>query len=285
MLQNSYAFKPGPVFVILQFKRIVKKLIMNQKTVVITGSTRGIGLGLALGFLQRGHQVVLNGRQPDVVEKKVQELKKQGHDVIGVAGDVTQVTTHEALIHMALKNYRKIDIWINNAGIPQPQQYFDVLETKDIQDVVSVNIAGLMLGTQAAIRFFKKQGNGKIFNMEGFGSKGRMRDKLVLYGSTKRAVNYFTKAVSREVKNEDIQIGILSPGMVRTDFLKDAMSKADAEQQPQNKKVMELLAEDVETVTPFLVEGMLKSTKHYDRIEYLTKRRLIPKLVKMMMVK
>ena len=258
---------------------------MDQKTVVITGSTRGIGQGLAVEFLKRGHQVVLNGRNPDVVAKKVQGLKDRGFDVVGVAGDVTQERTHEALIHLAMENYKKIDIWINNAGIPQPQQYFDVLEIKDIQDVVSVNIAGLMLGTQAAIRFFKKQGNGKIFNMEGFGSKGRMRDKLTLYGSTKRAVNYFTKAVSKEVKDENIQIGILSPGMVRTDFLKDAMSKADAEQQPQNKKVMEILAEDVETVTPLLVEGVLKSTKHYDRIEYLTSRRLIPKLIKMMMVK
>lgn len=258
---------------------------MEQKTVVITGSTRGIGLGLALEFLKRGHQVVLNGRNAEVVAKKTQELQKQGYDIKGMAGDVILKATHEALIHLALESYKKIDIWINNAGIPQAQQYFDKLDSQEIQDVVSVNVAGLMLGTQAALRFFKKQGYGKIFNMEGFGSKGRMRDKLTLYGSTKRAVNYFTKSVSREIKDDRIQIGILSPGMVRTDFLKEAMSKAGAEEQSVNQKVLDILAEDVETVTPFLVEKILKSTKHYDRIEYLTKRRLIPKLLKMMAVK
>lgn len=258
---------------------------MDRKIIVITGSTRGIGYGLAFEFLKRGHQEILNGRNADLVAKKSMEFRAKGYDVNGLAGDVTQKETHEKLIKLAVKNYKKIDIWINNAGIPQAQQYFDRLDAKEIQNVVSVNVAGLMIGTQTAIRFFKQQGYGKIFNMEGFGSKGRMRDKLTVYGTTKRAVNYFTKSVAREVKDENIQIGILSPGMVRTDFLKDAMSKADVEQQPQNKKVMDILAEDVETVTPLLVEGMLKSTKHYDRIEYLTKRRLIPKLVKLMMVK
>jgi NAD(P)-dependent dehydrogenase (short-subunit alcohol dehydrogenase family) len=259
--------------------------MMEQKTIVITGSTRGIGYGLALQFLKRGHQVVINGRNPDSVSEKVREFTGQGYDVKGLAGDVTEEATHAGLINLALENYKKIDIWINNAGIPQAQQYFVDIDSRQIQDLVTVNIAGLMLGTQAAIRFFKRQGYGKIFNMEGFGSKGRMRDKITLYGSTKRAVNYFTEAVSREVKEKSIQIGVLSPGMVRTDFLKQAMSAAGDEEQERNKKVLDILSEDVETVTPFLVEKILKSTRHYDRIEYLTKKRLIPKIVKMMLVK
>ncbi|MBE0651763.1 MAG: SDR family oxidoreductase [Bacteroidales bacterium] len=258
---------------------------MEKKTVVITGSTRGIGYGLAVQFLKRGHQVVLNGRNPEVVAKKVHDLTSQGYDARGIAGDVTEETTHQVLIALALESYKKIDIWINNAGIPQAYQYFEDLNSQQIRDLVSVNIAGLMLGTQAAVRFFKRQGYGKIFNMEGFGSDGRMMDKLTLYGTTKRGVNYFTKSVSREVKENSIQIGILSPGMVRTDFLKNAMSAAETEEQSKNKKVMDILAEDVETVTPFLVEQILKSTKKYDRIEYLTKKRLIPKIVRLMMVK
>lgn len=255
---------------------------MDKKVIVITGSTRGIGCGLAIQFLKRGHRVIVNGRNRIVVDKKVTKLADRGYDVRGVAGDIVRETTFQDLIDEAMTKYGKIDIWINNAGIPQPQKYFDELGKNEIHDLVSVNLTGLMMGTRAAIHFFKKQGYGKIFNMEGFGSDGRMMDKLTLYGTTKRAVNYFTKSVSNEVKERSIQIGILSPGMVRTDFLKNAMSQASADEQDRNKKVVDILAEDVEPVAAFLVERILASTKQYDRIEYLTKRRLIPKLIRLM---
>jgi short-subunit dehydrogenase len=121
--------------------------------------------------------------------------------------------------------------------------------------------------------------------MEGFGSDGRIMDKLSLYGTTKRAVNYFTKAISREVKEPNIQVGILSPGMVRTDFLTNSSSDADPAEQERNRKVFDILAEDVEVVTEFLCGRILRSTKKYDRIEFLTMRRLAPKLIRLMFVK
>jgi len=258
---------------------------MTKKTIVITGSTRGIGQGLALEFLKQKHQVVINGRSPEAVNKNVSELKEKGFDVIGVAGDITNENTFQAIIEAATENYKKIDIWINNAGLAQTQAYFDELDSQEIKNVTSVNIVAMMLGTKAAIKFFKQQGYGKVFNMEGFGSKGRMMNKLTLYGTTKRALNYFTASVSKEVKKETIQVGILSPGMVRTDLLKNSMLMGSQEEQARNKKVFNVLAEDVDVVTRFLVKKMLVSHKKYDRIEYLTMGRLMPKLVKLMFVK
>jgi hypothetical protein len=73
--------------------------------------------------------------------------------------------------------------------------------------------------------------------------------------------------------------------MVRTDFLTAAMSTGSAEEQNRNKKVFDILAEDVEVVTEFLTVKMLQSHKNYDRIEFLTKRRLIPKVIKLMFLK
>jgi short-subunit dehydrogenase len=155
----------------------------------------------------------------------------------------------------------------------------------EIKNLVSVNITAVMIGTHSALRFFKQQGYGKVFNMEGFGSDGRIMDKLGLYGTTKRAVHYFSKAISREVKEQHIQVGILSPGMVRTDFLSNSASDADPVEQERNRKVFEILAEDVEVVTRFLCSRILRSTKKYDRIEFLTMRRLAPKLIRLMFVK
>lgn len=258
---------------------------MEKKTVLITGSTRGIGAGLALQFLKKNHQVIINGRNANTVKAKVLELKTKGFDVIGVAGDITNSDTYQNIIKVATSSYKKIDIWINNAGIPQSNNFFNALDDKEIQNVISVNVVGMMLGTKAAINFFKKQGYGKVFNLEGFGSDGRMMDKLSLYGTSKRAVNYFTKSVSKEVKEKSIQIGILSPGMVRTDFIKTPMDSASEAEQERTKKVFDVLAEEVSTVTEFLVDRILTSHKKYDRINYLTMFRLMPKLLKLMFVK
>lgn len=258
---------------------------MDKKTIVITGSTRGIGYGLAVNLLEKGHQLVMNGKNKERLEEKVTELKGRAYDVIGVSGDVSQESCFREIIEKAKEHFGKIDIWINNAGIPQSNMLFQDLEEGEIRDLIDVNLTGSMMGTRAAILFFKTQGYGKIFNMEGFGSDGRIMNKLTLYGTSKRAINYFTKSVSREVKGEGIQIGILSPGMVRTDFLSGAMSTGTPEEQAKNKKIFDILGEDVDVVSKFLAGKILKSTKQYDRIEFLTKGRLIPKIVRLIFVK
>lgn len=258
---------------------------MDKKAIVITGGTRGIGYGLASELLKRGHQVLINGTDTARLEEKVAVLGKQGFDVCGVAGDISLESSCQLIIEKAVGCFGKIDIWINNAGIPQTTKYFHELSVEEIEKLISVNVVGSMLGTRAAIHYFKQQGYGKIFNMEGFGSDGRIMEKLTLYGTSKRAIHYFTKSISREMKGEGIQIGILSPGMVRTDFLTGASSTGTPGEQARNQKVFDILAEDVDVVTSFLAPKILASTRQYDRIEFLTKRRLIPKIARLIFVR
>ena len=255
---------------------------MDKKTIVITGSTRGIGRGLATGFLQAGHQVLINGRSAEKVQQAVGELQLISRDVIGVCGSVDEVATHKALIQETVRQFGKIDIWINNAGIPQSHLWFKDIDEQEISDITQVNIAGLLLGSKLAADFMLTQGFGKIINMEGFGSDGRMMDKLTLYGTTKRAVGYFTKAFAQEMAQTPVQVGVLSPGMVRTDFLENPLDNRTPDEVKQFKKVYDVLAEDPEVVTHFLVDGILKSTKNYDRIEFLAGSRLFARLLKMM---
>ncbi|MFO7933293.1 MAG: SDR family oxidoreductase [Bacteroidales bacterium] len=257
----------------------------HKKTVVITGSTKGIGHGLALHLLERGHQVMINGRDHDRVAQRVREMRDHNFEVEGVAGDVSLPDTHLLIIEQAVSRFRKIDIWINNAGVPQSYKYFHELDNDEIECLVSVNIFGTMTGTKAAINLFKQQGYGKIFNLEGLGSDGRIMEKLTLYGTSKRAVHYFTKSVARELRGENIQAGILSPGMVRTDFISDPMKDGNPEELARFEKVRDILAEDPEKVTEFLVKKILASRKQYDRIEYLTFRRMVPKILRLMSVR
>ncbi len=254
---------------------------MNKQTLVITGSTNGIGLGLATEFTRLGHQVVINSRSEERVSRTVEELAKINPEVAGVPGSVSDEKTHAEIIKQCLAKFGKIDIWINNAGIPQPYQQFTDLENAELKQLLDINIYGLLLGSRIAAKQMIIQGYGKIFNMEGFGSDGRIMNKLSLYGTSKRAVNYFTKAFAREMKEGPVQIGILSPGMVRTDFLESPMKSASDEEIRKFKKVHAILAEDVDVVVKFLVPKILKSSKNYERIEYLSKARLMAKLIKM----
>jgi len=256
-----------------------------RKVIVITGSSRGIGLGLSREFLRRGHEVILNGRDEGKLQAALNALKDEGFNPPYVAGDVREESTFQALIQKAVSTHGKLDIWINNAGIPQTNAYFHDLKSEDITRLISINITALILGTKAAIQFFRQQGYGQVFNMEGFGSDGRMRDKLSLYGTSKRAVHYFSKSLSKELKHDKVRVGILSPGMVRTEFLTAPLRDADPEERSYTQKVFDIMAEEVDQVTPFLADRVLTSTRNYERIEYLTFRRLVPKILKLMMIK
>jgi NAD(P)-dependent dehydrogenase (short-subunit alcohol dehydrogenase family) len=117
---------------------------MKKKTIVITGSTKGIGLGLAREFMSGGHRLVINGRDKNRLFGVLAELKRISPDVCGVAGSVSAESTHEALVEKAVSEFGGIDIWINNAGVPQPHMDFMSLDTCHLHQLPEVNITGLM---------------------------------------------------------------------------------------------------------------------------------------------
>jgi short-subunit dehydrogenase len=106
--------------------------------------------------------------------------------------------------------------------------------------------------------------------MEGFGSDDMVLAGVTVYGTTKRAVRYFTESLIEETKDSPVQIGTLSPGMVLTDFLLDKLKKMTREKLEETKALYNVLADKVETVTPFLVENILVNDKSGARIAWLT---------------
>ena len=94
----------------------------------------------------------------------------------------------------------------------------------EIKDIFEININGVAMGTIIVFNNMLSQGYGKIFNMEGFGSDGRINKKICIYGISKRAVNYLTKAFAKEACGINIQIGVLNPGVVITDSLKNPIN-------------------------------------------------------------
>lgn len=243
-----------------------------MKTVVITGSTRGIGFGMAREFLKRDCRVVISSRGKDQVEEKVAVLgAKFGRDCIsGIACNVSDSSEVQALWDGAKKQFSTIDIWVNNAGITNSMKSLLELDIAEVAPVVSTNITGLIYGSLIALTGMTKQGFGQIYNFYGHGSNDAKVSGLHVYGTTKRAVRYFTEALINDAEETPVQVGALSPGIVVTDFLINDMRKMPPEQLETVKALYNCLADTVETVTPFLVESILCNDKNGTEISWLT---------------
>jgi NAD(P)-dependent dehydrogenase (short-subunit alcohol dehydrogenase family) len=242
-----------------------------MKVVVITGSTRGIGRGLAENFLARGCRVVIAGRQQGAVDLVVEELaQRAGADnVAGKACEVTSAAQLQGLWDEAVNRFGRVDIWINNAGVSAPRKPLDETDEDVIASVVDINLGGMLQANRVALRGMRAQGAGQIWNMEGFGSGGQVQPGMCVYGATKRAVNYINKALQKEVKDSGVQVCTLSPGIVVTDLLMGDYDTSSAEWE-KSKKIFNILGDKVETVTPFLVEGILKADKSGAKVAWLT---------------
>ena len=241
--------------------------------IVITGSTRGIGLGLARTFIERGHDVVISSRSKGAVDEAVAVLASAGTGrVIGVACDVSKSVEVVRLWDRAATAFGTIDIWINNAGTSGPRRNVVDLNDADIAVVVATNLIGTVNGMQVALRGMTAQGHGKIFNFEGFGSDGMSAPGLSVYGATKRAITYLTKSTNKEIKGSSVLLGTISPGIVVTDLLDDARD-ADPAQWARTKRFYNILGDRVETVAPFIADNVLAADKPGTAIRWLTRRR------------
>ena len=245
------------------------------KNIVITGSTRGIGYGLADVFLARGCRVVISGRDAQRVEEAVQALARlHGPErVAGQACDMTIFAQVQALWNFAKQRLGTVDIWINNAGRANTLTPFWELDPATIQAVVETNLTGSMYGAKVALSGLRAQGHGSLYNMEGYGSRGKRKQPgLTLYGSTKAGIAFMNDSLVEETRGSSVLVGSILPGMVVTDMLLNQRSGDPADWE-RSKRAFNILADKVETVAPWIVERILANEikrQHGLRIAYLT---------------
>ena len=242
-----------------------------MKTVVVTGSTRGIGRGLAENFLQRGCKVVVSGRSQDSVDSVVAELAASHGEgnVAGQACEVSSADQLQGLWDVTVSRFGRVDVWVNNAGVSAPRKPLWETDPDIIARVVDVNLGGLLQANRVALAGMREQGSGQIWNMEGFGSGGQVQPGMCVYGATKAAVNYVNKALQKDIAGTGVQVCTLSPGIVVTDLLMGDYDTASPEWE-KSKKIFNILGDKVETVTPFLVDGILKADKSGAKVAWLT---------------
>ena len=251
---------------------------MSKQVIVVTGSTRGIGRGLAVEFLRLGHSVVVTGRGATAVTAAVTELQKLG-PVLGQTLDVRSLQANQAVWDAAVARFGRVDMWINNAAIATDHVLLGELPGDQIAATVDTNLTGAMYGTRVALAGMLRQGSGRIYMFEGFGSNDMTSPGLAVYGATKRALTYFTAAVAGEYKDSPVIIGSLSPGMVPTDLLLYSSKGNDPAQWARAKKLMNILADPVEVVTPWLAEQALAASRQGVKIEWLTRGKALRKFL------
>ncbi|MFA9564991.1 MAG: SDR family oxidoreductase [Acidimicrobiales bacterium] len=242
--------------------------------VVVTGSTRGIGRGLAESFLDRRCPTMITGRSASTVDEVAGQLSERfSADLVGGCPvDVTDIDQLRALWSATVDRFGQVDIWINNAGASARRMPLWEQSAADIATVVDTNLTGSLLASKVALEGMVAQGHGALWNMEGFGSNNEAQPGMAAYGASKRAVKYLNKALQKDIAGTGVLANTLSPGIVATDLLVDDYDQS-SEEWAKAKKIFNILGDDVETVTPWLAEKVLATDKTGQRVAWLTKRK------------
>jgi len=248
------------------------------KTVVITGSARGLGFEMAKIFKKNNLNIVISDLKMENLEKAKKELDKikSNSKVECCVCNVTKSQDISTLINFAKDKFKTIDIWINNAGVNQPNKAIWELTEDEIDIVLNVDLKGTIIGSKLIMEEMAKQNCGAIYNVEGYGSNDAKMLGLSIYGTSKRAITYFTEALAKECeeKNTGVIVGKLSPGIMITDFIKTALGDKEKINLPEKtKKVYNILGDYPDVVANFLVNGILTNTKNNAKIEWLTSRK------------
>jgi short-subunit dehydrogenase len=243
-----------------------------MSSIIITGSTRGVGFCMAKEFLKAGHNVTISGRNEKSFDNLKKELVEYKNKVLYAACDVTNKSELENLWKESSEKWGKIDFWINNAGQNCPHEYIYDTEQSYVDSVINTNIRGMIYGSQIAAKNMLLQGGGQIWNMEGLGSNDMIQVKTVLYGMTKHALTYFTKGLAKELEGKSVLIGRLSPGMMLTDFITKTPDgdKSPVIEDEKFIKLFNILADKPDTVAAYFIPRMLNNTKNNAHIEWLT---------------
>jgi len=187
---------------------------LQNKVAIVTGGGVGIGKAYAQGLAQEGAKVVVADIQEAEAQKVAADIKKAGGEAIAVPVDVTSVEKTQAMAQAALQAYGRIDILVNNAGLYSAlkKKTFMEIDPDEWDRVMAVNVKGLFLCVKAVYPAMKQQGKGKIINISS-GTALSGSPLFLHYVSSKAGVLGFTRALAREVGDDNICVNSIMPGL------------------------------------------------------------------------
>jgi len=187
----------------------------SDSTIVITGATSGIGLGLAEAFLAEGWNVVGTGRVVERLQATAERLNAGGR-FLGVAGDVGRPEVARDVFAQATARYGHVDVLVNNAGIFTAKPFVE-FTPEEIEENISTNLKGVLYASQEAAKHMSERKRGKIINICSVTSE-LGRPTIVPYTTTKGAVKMMTRGLAAELGRHNIQVNGIGPGYIETEL-------------------------------------------------------------------
>ncbi|WP_189744606.1 SDR family oxidoreductase [Streptomyces nojiriensis] len=185
------------------------------KVVAITGAGSGIGEATALLLAERGARVVLGARRTERLEALAARIERAGGRAAWIRTDVTRRGDVSALVGLARERYGRLDVLVGNAGVGLISP-LDELRVEDWEEMIDVNLKGVLYGIAAALPLFREQGSGHFVNIVSTAGL-RVVPQQSVYAGTKNAVRTISEGLRQEA-GDSVRVTVVSPGAVRTDF-------------------------------------------------------------------
>jgi NADP-dependent 3-hydroxy acid dehydrogenase YdfG len=194
---------------------------MDEKVIVITGASAGIGAALARLLGLKGHQTILAARREELLKEVAEQA---GSGAIAVKTDVTKRAEVEHLKEVAFKECGRVDVWVNNAGRGISRSVLD-LSDSDIDQIINVNLKSAIYGMQTIVPYFQEVGRGHLINISSFLGRVPFVTIRSIYNAAKAGLNMLTANLRMEMRQKypDIHVSLVMPGVVLTDFAKNAI--------------------------------------------------------------
>jgi NAD(P)-dependent dehydrogenase (short-subunit alcohol dehydrogenase family) len=204
-----------------------------MKSVIITGSNRGIGLQTVLAFAKAGYKVFATMRNPAQATDLIQKVKEGSLPVVLAAMDVNSDESVNTCIDNIVQQNGPVDVLVNNAGI-EKHGSVEELTMKDFKDVMETNYFGVLRCTKALLPLMRANRNGCIINVSSISGK-ISTSPLSAYAASKYALEAVSEALAQEVKSHNIRIAIVEPGIIDTDMANN-ISVSDDTLYPHTKR-------------------------------------------------
>jgi glucose 1-dehydrogenase len=202
----------------------------ERRVAVVTGSSKGIGKAIAMEFANAGYSLIINARNQEELKQAAEDISnsiKDAGKVVSIPGDISQEPVCISLIENAVKQFGRIDVLVNNAGIGGESKKIHELTEKDWDEVIDVNLKGAFLCTREAVKNMLEDGsnnnnNYSIINISSIHEQTPQPESAP-YAASKGGMQMLTKTVALELADKGIRVNGIAPGAIATDMNKEVL--------------------------------------------------------------
>ena len=230
------------------------ELGLTGKVAIVTGGARGIGKSIVEGFAREGASVVISDILLDVAQELAEKLTRNGTRVLAVKTDVSNKSDAHNLAAATMKEFGKIDILVNTAGIIRDTMLVDI-EEEEWDQVLDINVKGIYLITRAVVPHMIAARQGKIVNISSRSGKDAQAG-LSHYGASKFAIIGITQSLAKELAPNDINVNAVCPGIVRTDMWERILDARSARTGVPREEIWAGMIETIPLKRPQVPEDM-----------------------------